>query len=42
MNELVELERINFPTIPTIEFDAKIAQGLAQVPFVSDPSPFSD
>jgi hypothetical protein len=42
MYKIVELERINFATIPTIELHAKLAQGLAQVAFVSDSSPFSD
>ncbi len=42
MHKLVELERVNFATIPAIEFHAKLAEGFAQVAIVSDPRPFSD
>ena len=42
MHKIVELERINFATIPAIELHAKLAEGFAQVAIVSDPRPFSD
>jgi hypothetical protein len=42
MHELVELERINFAAIPTIEMRAKLAQGFAQVTIMGDPRPFSN
>jgi hypothetical protein len=42
MNELVELERIDFATIPTIELYAKLTKGFTQVAIVSNHRPFSD
>jgi len=42
MHKLVQLERINFASIPAIEFHAKPAEGVAQLTIVSDPRPFSD
>jgi len=42
MHKIVELERINFATFPTIEFRAKLAEGFTQVAIVSDPRPFSN
>jgi hypothetical protein len=42
MHKIVELKRINFATIPSIELRAKLAEGVAQVAIVSDPRPFSD
>ena len=42
MHTIVELERINFATIPTVELGAKFTQGLAQVAIVSDARPFSN
>jgi hypothetical protein len=42
MPELVELERINFATIPSIELHAELAEGFAQIAIVSDLRPFSD
>ena len=42
MHKLVEIERINFATVPTIELSTKFTQGLAQVAIVSDPRPFSN
>ena len=42
MDKIVELERINFATIPAIKLRAKLAEGFTQVAIVSDPCPFSD
>ena len=42
MHQIVELERIDFATIPTVELRAKLAEGFAQVAIVSDFCPFSD
>ena len=42
MHELVELERIDFAAIPTIELRAQHAEGCAQVSIMSDPGPFSN
>jgi hypothetical protein len=42
MHKIVELERINFATIPAIELHAKLAEGFTQVAIVRDPRPFSD
>ena len=42
MHEIVELERIDFATFPTIELDAKLTQGFAQVAIMRDPRPFSN
>ncbi len=42
MHKLVELERIYFATIPTIELRAKLAESFAQVAIVSDPRPLSN
>ena len=42
MHKIVELERINFATIPAIELRAKLVEGFTQVAIVSDPRPFSD
>jgi hypothetical protein len=42
MHKFVELERIDFATIPAIELLAKLAEGLTQVAIVRDRRPFSD
>ena len=42
VHKLVELERINFATIPALELQAKLAEGFTQVAIVSDSRPFSD
>ena len=42
MHKLVELEGVDFATIPAIELPAKLADGLTQVAFVRDPRPFSN
>ncbi|MGH9385600.1 MAG: hypothetical protein ACRD2N_15060 [Vicinamibacterales bacterium] len=42
MYQLVELERINFATIPTIELGAKLTEGPAQVAIMRDTRPFSN
>jgi hypothetical protein len=42
MYKLVELERIDFATIPAIELFAKLAERLTQVAIVRDRRPFSD
>jgi len=42
MHKIVELERINFATIPAVELHAKFAKSFTQVAIVSDPRPFSD
>ena len=42
MHELVELERIDFAAIPTIELRAQHAEGCAQVSIMGDPRPFSN
>ena len=42
MHKLVQLERINFASIPAIELHAKLAEGFAQLTIVGDPRPFSD
>jgi len=42
MHKIVELEHINFATIPAIKLHAKLAEGFTQVAIVSDPRPFSD
>lgn len=42
MHKLVELEGINFASIPPIELHAKLAEGFAQLTIVSDPRPLSD
>ena len=42
MHKLVELERINFAMIPTIELGTKLTEGLAQVAIMRDSRPFSN
>jgi len=42
MHKLVQLERINFASIPAIELHAKLVEGFTQLTIVSDPRPFSD
>ena len=42
MHKLIELERINFASIPAIELHAKLVEGFAQIAIVSDSRPFSD
>ena len=42
MHKIVELERIDFATFPTIELDAKLTQSLAQFAIMRDPRPFSN
>jgi hypothetical protein len=42
MHQIIELERIDFTTIPAIELHAKFAEGFAQVAIVSDARSFSD
>ena len=42
VHEIVELERIDIATFPTIELDAKLTQGFAQFAIMRDPRPFSN
>jgi len=42
MHKIVELERIDFAAIPTIEGDAKFTQSVAQRAIMSDSCPFSN
>ena len=42
VHKFVELERIDFATIPAIELHAKLTEGFAQVAIVSHARPFAD
>jgi hypothetical protein len=42
MHKIVELERIDFAAIPTIEVDAKFTQSVVQRAIMSDSCPFSN
>ena len=42
MYEIVELERIDFATIPTVELGAKLTEGPAQVAILRDTRPVSN
>jgi hypothetical protein len=42
MHKIIEFERIDFTTLPTIELDAKLTQSLAQFTIMRDPRPFSN
>jgi hypothetical protein len=42
VHTLVELERIDFTSVPTVELRAKLAQSLTQVAIMRYPRPFSN
>jgi hypothetical protein len=42
MHTIVEFERTNFVTFPTIELDAKLIQGRAQFAIMRDSRPISN
>ena len=42
VQEMVEFERVDIATFPTIELDAKLTQGFAQFAIMRDSRPFSN